>query len=89
MHIELYYGNKTNVNLTNFSSNIFLSGELESGKILLFLYSNRNFFLYIELRINMEPIKSTIDPRAQIKQIGKIDCIREFYDLPKMNITFL
>jgi hypothetical protein len=36
----------------------------------------------------MEPIKSTIDPRAQIKQSGKIDCIREFNDLPKMNITF-
>jgi len=36
----------------------------------------------------MEPIKSTIDPRAQIKQTGKIDCIKEFNDLPKMTITF-
>jgi len=44
MNIELYYGNKTNFNLTNFSTNIFATGELESGKILLFLYSNRNFF---------------------------------------------
>jgi hypothetical protein len=33
MHIELYYGNKTSFNLTNFSSTIFASGELESGKI--------------------------------------------------------
>ncbi|CAF4690086.1 unnamed protein product [Rotaria sp. Silwood1] len=71
MHIELYYGNKTNFNLTNFSTNIFLSGELES-----------------ELRINMEPIKGTIDSRAQLKQSGTIDCIKDFYDLPKMNITF-
>ena len=36
----------------------------------------------------MEPIKSTIDPRAQIKQTGTIDCLKEFNDLPKMNITF-
>jgi hypothetical protein len=36
----------------------------------------------------MEPIKSAIDPRAQIKQTGQIDCVKEFYDLPKMTITF-
>jgi len=33
MHIELYYGNKTNFILTNFSTNIFATGELESGQI--------------------------------------------------------
>ncbi len=33
MHIELYYGNKTNFTLTNFSTNIFATGELESGQI--------------------------------------------------------
>ncbi|CAF3795874.1 unnamed protein product [Rotaria sordida] len=71
MHIELYYGNKTNFNLINFSTNFFLSGDLES-----------------ELRMNMEPIKTTIDSRAQIKQSGTIDCLKDFYDLPKMNITF-
>ena len=34
MHIELYYGNKTNFNLTNFSVHI---GDLESGKLISFL----------------------------------------------------
>jgi hypothetical protein len=37
----------------------------------------------------MESIKSTIDPQAQIKQTGTIDCLKEFSDLPKMTITFL
>ncbi|CAF0971989.1 unnamed protein product [Adineta steineri] len=72
IHIELYYGNKTTLQLTNFSTNIFALGELES-----------------ELRINMEPVKSTIDPRAQSKQTGTIDCIADFRDLPMMNISFL
>jgi AP-2 complex subunit alpha len=31
LHIEFYYGNKTNFNLSNISTNINLYGELESG----------------------------------------------------------
>jgi AP-2 complex subunit alpha len=31
MNIELYYGNKTNFHLSNFSVNIFTFGGLESG----------------------------------------------------------
>ena len=38
MRIELYYGNKTNSNLTNFSTDILLLGELESGRIALSFY---------------------------------------------------
>jgi hypothetical protein len=34
MQIEFYHGNKTNFILTNFSTNIFATGELESGKII-------------------------------------------------------
>ncbi|CAF4193849.1 unnamed protein product, partial [Rotaria magnacalcarata] len=60
MQIELYYGNKSNFNMTNFSSNIICTGELES-----------------ELRMNMEPTKATIDSRAQIKQSGTIDCLKD------------
>ncbi|CAF4257305.1 unnamed protein product, partial [Rotaria magnacalcarata] len=36
----------------------------------------------------MEPTKATIDSRAQIKQSGTIDCLKDFRDLPKMSITF-
>jgi AP-2 complex subunit alpha len=32
LHVEFYYGNKTNFNLSNISTNITLTGELESGK---------------------------------------------------------
>ncbi|UJR25875.1 hypothetical protein I4U23_007225 [Adineta vaga] len=45
--------------------------------------------LQSELQINMEPLKSTIDPKAQIKQMGTIKCIKDFYDFPMMNISFL
>jgi len=31
LNVEFYYGNKTNFNLSNISTNIILSGELESG----------------------------------------------------------
>ncbi|CAF0947761.1 unnamed protein product [Rotaria sp. Silwood1] len=71
LHVEFYYGNKTNFNLTNISTHITLLGELES-----------------ELRLNIEPIKTTIDPKAQIKQLGTIECLKEFRDLPKINFTF-
>ncbi|CAF5079193.1 unnamed protein product, partial [Rotaria sp. Silwood1] len=40
------------------------------------------------LRLNIEPIKTTIDPKAQIKQLGTIECLKEFRDLPKINFTF-
>jgi hypothetical protein len=43
MHIELYYGNKTNYNLTNFSVHI---GDLESGKIISLLFSLHEIFYY-------------------------------------------
>ncbi len=46
------------------------------------------YFIILELRFNMDPIKSTIDPRAQLKQTGTIDCLKEFHDVPKMTITF-
>ena len=32
---------------------------------------------------------STIDPGAQAKQIGTIECLKDFRQLPKMNISFL
>ncbi|CAF0846386.1 unnamed protein product [Rotaria sordida] len=71
LRVEFYYGNKTNFNLTNISTNITLLDELES-----------------ELRLNLEPIKPTIDPKAQIKQSGTIECLQEFRDLPKINFSF-
>lgn len=36
----------------------------------------------------MEPVKSTVDARAQVKQSGTIDCIKEFLDLPQLTIVF-
>ncbi|CAF0857773.1 unnamed protein product [Adineta ricciae] len=45
--------------------------------------------LQTALRMNFDPIKSTIDPKAQIKQTGTIDCIKDFAELPTMNISFL
>ncbi|UJR23024.1 hypothetical protein I4U23_026050 [Adineta vaga] len=71
LRVEFYYGNKTNFNLTNISTNISLNDELDPG-----------------LRINMESIQTTIDPRAQIKQAGTIECLQDFHDLPKMSVTF-
>ncbi|CAF1367403.1 unnamed protein product [Adineta steineri] len=41
-----------------------------------------------DLRINMEPIKSSIDSKAQIKQAGTIECIKDYGNLPKMNVAF-
>ncbi len=37
----------------------------------------------------MEQIKTSIDPKAQIKQTGIIECLKEFKDVPKMNVAFL
>jgi hypothetical protein len=37
----------------------------------------------------METIKTSIDPKAQSKQLGTIECLRDYQDLPKMNVTFL
>jgi hypothetical protein len=45
MHIELYYGNKTNVNLTNFSANI---GELQSGKIIFAFFLSEQIFCLLK-----------------------------------------
>jgi len=36
----------------------------------------------------MEPVKSTVDARAQVKQSGTIDCIKEFLDSPQLTIVF-
>jgi AP-2 complex subunit alpha len=41
-----------------------------------------------ELRIHIEPINTIIDPKAQVKQTGTIECLRDFRDLPVMNVTF-
>jgi len=48
LHIELYYGNKTNVHLTNFSTNIFALGELESGKFTSFFVCISHKILLIQ-----------------------------------------
>ena len=42
----------------------------------------------IDLRINIEPVHTTIDPRAQLKQTGTVECLRDFRDLPVMIVTF-
>ncbi|CAF5144342.1 unnamed protein product, partial [Rotaria magnacalcarata] len=34
------------------------------------------------------PIKTGIDPKAQIKQSGTIECLKEFQELPIINLTF-
>lgn len=46
------------------------------------------FFIQIEIRFNIEPINTSIDPKAQIKQIGTIECLKDFRDLPTMNVVF-
>ncbi|CAF1162721.1 unnamed protein product [Adineta ricciae] len=71
LHVEFYYGNKTNFNLTNLSASISLADELDP-----------------ELRIHMEPVQTTLDPRAQIKQVGTIECLKDYRDLPKMSLSF-
>ena len=48
-----------------------------------------SFLFRIELRINIEPIKTSIDPRAQVKQTGTIECLKDFRDSPTMNVVFL
>ncbi|CAM4780291.1 unnamed protein product [Rotaria magnacalcarata] len=41
-----------------------------------------------DIRFNIEPIKTGIDPKAQIKQSGTIECLKEFQELPIINLTF-
>ena len=86
INIELYYGNKSNVSLSNCSANIYATGQLESGQLIF--VSSAFVPLLLELRIHMEPMKSSIEPRVQSKQNVKIDCLKEFTDLPKLNLTF-
>ena len=92
MDIELYYGNKTAVALLNFSSTIYLPGELVSGRCqclsLRRRRSNRAARSNLALRVNMEPIPSTIDSRAQIKQMGTCECLKEYQHAPKMTLAF-
>ena len=38
------------------------------------------------MRFNIEPIKSGIDPKAQIKQSGTIECLKEFQELNFYNV---
>ena len=44
---------------------------------------------FLELRVQLEPIAANIDPKAQVKQRGTIECLKEFEDIPKMCLTFL
>lgn len=46
-------------------------------------------FVDVDLRILMDPVQSTIEPRAQAKQTGTIDCLKDFKDSPRMNLSFL
>ena len=50
---------------------------------------DRWVFVDVDLRILMDPVQSTIEPRAQAKQTGTIDCLKDFKDSPRMNLSFL
>ncbi|CAF0755718.1 unnamed protein product [Didymodactylos carnosus] len=73
---ELYFGNKTDINMTSFSPSLALTGELIQQAFIL------------ELRVDAEQIKSTIEPKTQTKQMLTIECLKEFRDIPKMNLSF-
>ncbi|CAF0860690.1 unnamed protein product [Didymodactylos carnosus] len=41
-----------------------------------------------QLRVNAEQIKSTIESKAQSKQLLTIECLKEFQDMPKISVSF-
>ena len=93
LKVEFYYGNKTSSNLTNLTSTIQLSPELETGKLhRSAVRRERGRFLCsfgLELRIQMEPMPSSVEPKAQIKQRGTIECLKDFQEMPKISVSFL
>lgn len=93
MQVELYFGNKTNSRLINFTANILPPGDFDPGtrskQSCAGLHRWFLFIFHLELRVAMEPMPSAIDPGAQVKQIGIIECLKDFRQLPKMTLSFL